>query len=268
MSQKSIGVFDSGIGGLTIVKAIQQLLPNESIVYFGDTAHLPYGDKSPELLKKYARQITGFLKENNVKLIVIACNTASAVAKEVVIETAGDIPVVDVIQPAVKLAVETSSRKKIAVIGTKTTIASHVYREAINKLSNEAIVIEKATPLLAHLIEEGWANNTISKQVIEAYLTDTGFSDIDSIILGCTHYPLIKETVKSFFTSNYFHPISVIDSSVAVAESVKNFLDLYNLNATGNQKEMKFYVSDLTESFVRSSSIFFDQEVNLQKIKL
>lgn len=264
MNTAPIGVFDSGIGGLTIVKAMQNHLPNESIIYFGDTAHLPYGDKSPELIQKYAANITYFLVQQKVKLIVIACNTASAVALEIVQKIAGSIPVVNVIDPAVKMALQHTLNYRIGVIGTKTTIQSRVYPIKIKEKKEDAYVTAKATPLLVPMIEEGWANLGISDEIIQAYLSETTFETIDTLILGCTHYPLIKENIARYFGEK----VNVIDSAEAVAKEIKNVLAEKKLSAEPNHKpEHVFYVSDLTESFQQTTQIFLDTPVQLQERK-
>ena len=265
-SQLPIGVFDSGIGGLTIVKALNALLPDESILYFGDTAHLPYGDKSPELLQGYADTITHFLLETGVKAIVIACNTASAVALNTVKNIARDIPVFDVIQPAVKNALLISPMKRIGVIGTRTTIQSHVYLKSLLDLAPDALVIEKATPLLVPMIEEGWNHHQISIEIIEAYMSDTGFNHIDSVILGCTHYPLIRSEIQNYFDKTNARKVEVIDSSLAVASEVQKQLTVLNLlNTNSDSVNHKFFVSDLTPGFKDTAKMFLGREVILNK---
>jgi glutamate racemase len=265
MPHRPIGVFDSGIGGLTIVKAMNALMPNERICYFGDTAHLPYGDKSPELLRGYAAQITDFLLSQNVKAIVIACNTASAVAYDTVKSLAGDVPVFDVIRPAVRNALALSPMKRIGVIGTKTTIQSHVYLRSILELAPDALIVEKATPLLVPLIEEGWVNNNISLEIVEAYMSDTGFAHLDSLILGCTHYPLIREEIQQYFNGSRSRPVEVIDSSLAVADAVKQALqEMAMQNPNPEPAAHTFYVSDLTPNFKNTAALFLGREVELK----
>jgi glutamate racemase len=265
MLHRPIGVFDSGIGGLTIVKAMNAILPNEQICYFGDTAHLPYGDKSPELLRGYAAQITEFLLSQNVKAIVIACNTASAVAYDTVKAIAGDVPVFDVIQPAVRNALSLSPMKRIGVIGTKTTIQSHVYLRTILELAPDALVVEKATPLLVPMIEEGWVDNSISLEIVEAYMSDTGFAHLDSLILGCTHYPLIRNEIQNYFNASRSRPVEVVDSSLAVADAVKqSLLQLQLENPSTSPAQHVFYVSDLTPNFKTTAALFLGREVDLE----
>lgn len=263
-----IGVFDSGLGGLTIVKGLFQALPHESIVYFGDLAHLPYGDKSPELIREYSSQIADFLLEQGVKAIVIACNTASAVAREAVRERAGRVPVLDVVQPASQMAIQLSSQQRIGIIGTKTTIRSGIYRRTILEQASNCQVVEKATPLLVPIIEEGWHNNSISREVIEAYMSDTGFLNIDTLILGCTHYPLIREQIQAYFQRNHQQSVEVIDSSQAVARQVAQKLSDLSLLNPGAGAEHRYFVSDFTQNFLSSAERFLNQEVTFQKVSL
>jgi len=264
-----IGVFDSGLGGLTIVKALKQTLPNESFIYFGDTAHLPYGDKSPELLRGFIQEIALFLLKQPVKALIIACNTATAVARDLCVRLGGDIPVFDVIRPAVELALAQTQNNKVAVIGTKTTVKSGIYSQLIQQKNSQVSIIEKATPLLVPMIEEGWLHNNISQDVIDAYMSDTGFHSIDTLILGCTHYPLIKSQIASYFKTNYEHSINVIDSSKAVANYVKQELKALKLDISfKNLLPHHFYLSDFTTNFEDSAALFLSENVKFQKIDL
>jgi len=266
----AIGVFDSGLGGLTTVRAIQETLPHESVIYFGDTAHLPYGDKSPETLQGYTREITRFLIEQGVKTVVVACNTASAVAFEEIKRTAGALPVFEVVQPAVDMAVKNSLTGKIGIIGTKTTVQSHIYRQRILEKNPRAQVVEKATPLLVPMIEEGWCDNKISREIIEAYLSDTGFESIDTLILGCTHYPLVEKPTDHYFREIARQSVQIISSSTAVAQKIAEELEKKDLLNTTGQKYLKdqFYISDSNNNFRQSAEIFFGKPVELQKIVL
>src|SRR5690554_6663679 len=185
---RPIGVFDSGVGALTIAKEIKRLLPNESIIYFGDTKHLPYGDKSKEAIIKFTTNITKFLIDLDCKAIVVACNTATSNAIKEIKETAGDTLVIDVISPdAKKIAFEL--HQKIEVIATKATVKSQAYKISIRKLNRHIKVVELATPLLVPIIEEGFTNTLVSKYAIEEYISNKRLENIDAIILGCTHYP-------------------------------------------------------------------------------
>ncbi len=265
MNNLPIGIFDSGIGGLTVAKAVHDLLPNESLIYFGDTAHLPYGDKSPDLLKKYVTEIVDFLLQRQVKAIIIACNTASAVAYEFLKQNYSDVLFFEVIQPAVQEALKHTQNQRIGVIGTKTTIFSHVYLKKILDHLPSAFVVEKATPLLVPMIEEGWIHDKLSKEIIEAYLSDTGFTHIDTLILGCTHYPLIRSEVERYFEKNSLHKIHVIDSSIALAKQVREYFTQNQFLSENTQSNLQFFVSDLTPSFQETANLFFGKNIALEK---
>jgi glutamate racemase len=267
MADAPIGIFDSGLGGLTIVKAIQQAMPGEAVVYFGDTAHLPYGDKTPELIRRYSRDITRFLIKKGVKAIVIACNTASAVAYDVVLNEAGKIPVFEVIGPAVREAKKQSRSKNVGVIGTRTTIASGVYRRRLKAVLPDVVLTDKATPLLVPMIEEGWLRNQVSQDVIDAYMSDTGFAEIDTLILGCTHYPLIKHQIEKYFEENHEHSIAVIDSSIEVAETLKHFLAEHGLTNTGTERKSHFFLTDYSAHFRETAGLFLGETVWFEKVE-
>lgn len=262
LSSQPIGVFDSGIGGLTVANAIQKVLPNESLVYFGDTAHLPYGDKSPDSIKYYAIRIAQFLLEKNCKMIVIACNTASSIAFETVKDfVGGKIPVVDVISPVVDLVTHTKSIHKVGVIGTKGTIKSDIYAKKIKATSNKEVA-SLATPLLAPMIEEGFFNNKISRSVIASYLSSRKLSKIDTLILACTHYPLIRPEVEEY----YKNKVTIIDNADVVAENVKSVLKKSGLLSKKKSPIHHFYVSDFTKSFEESTRYFFKNKIHLEKL--
>ncbi len=258
-----IGIFDSGAGGLTVASAVRKLLPNEKIIYFGDTAHLPYGDKSSETVKTYSLRITDFLLEKNCKIILIACNTASAAAYEVVKEKVADKAVVlNVIEPATEYVAKHSNFKKIGVIGTKGTVSSGTYSNNINALSPEKEVVSLATPLLVPMIEEGFIYDNISNSIIKEYLSKPELDGIDSLILACTHYPIIKNQIRKF----YNFKTSVIDSSEVVAKKLKDVLireDL--LNSDEAEPKHEFFVSDYTDFFETLAEMFFDEKIKLQK---
>jgi glutamate racemase len=260
-----IGVFDSGLGGLTIVKALKELLPHEPIIYYGDTAHLPYGDKSPEVLRGYIAGITEFLLAQPVKAIVVACNTASSVGIDVVQALAGSLPVFEVIKPVARVAAEATQNGLIGVIGTKTTITSHIYLRTLLALRPDAHVVEKATPLLVPMIEEGWSNNRIAQEVIEAYMSDTGFAHIDTLILGCTHYPLVQQNIQTYFDQHVRQHVTVLNSSDATSAEVAAYLGAHGLlrPAYAPAQPDNFYVSDVGESFRQSVAVFFARPIQL-----
>ena len=192
-----IGIFDSGIGGLTVVKEIFKQLPQYQITYFGDTARTPYGNKSKELITKYAFEDTDFLLKKGAKLIVVACNTASAVASEELKNRYKDIPIFEVITPAVDKAIKVTQNKRIGVIGTKATVQSRIYEKQINKLNKDIKVLPKACPLFVPLAEEGWIKKPETKMIAKKYLHSLKIQQIDALILGCTHYPLLKELIQA-----------------------------------------------------------------------
>jgi glutamate racemase len=256
-----IGIFDSGIGGLTVASAIHRVLPNEELVYFGDTAHLPYGDKSPEAIKYFSLKIAQFLLDKQCKMIVIACNTASSLAYHDLVEFIGDkIPVLNVIDPVVDFVAEEKQLKCVGVIGTKATINSDLYAKKL-KLARPGIEVKSlATPLLAPMIEEGFFSNTISNTVIHSYLSSPKLKNIDSLILACTHYPLIQAEIEEF----YHEKVTIINSAAIVAQSVQKKLAELNLLSKVDAKKHQFFVSDYTSSFEKSTKLFFGEKIHLK----
>lgn len=260
-----IGVFDSGIGGLTLANAVRNVLPNESIFYFGDTAHLPYGDKSTAAIQAYSIKICNVLLSQNCKAILIACNSASSAAFELVKEYVGSKAIViNVIDPVVDIIANQYANKKIGLIGTRRTIMSNVYKTKIDAKSCGIDLRSVATPLLASMIEEGFYNNSISNEVITEYLRDGDLQDIEALILGCTHYPLIKSEIEGFYKGK----VDVIDSSEIVALALRNALLEKGLLSSVIGSKHTFYVSDYTNSFHRSTSMFFGEEVALKHYRL
>jgi glutamate racemase len=276
-----IGIFDSGIGGLTVARAACDLLPSESILYFGDTAHLPYGEKSPERIRKYSTRIALHLVNSGCKAIVVACNSASSNALEQVREAVGDsIPVIDMVHPVVESlyvsgALSTTGEplrsKKVGLIGTRATISSELYKSVIESLNNGSKgtvkLISRVTPLLASAIEEGFYNDTIPGAVLEAYLKDGFFNEVDSIILGCTHYPLISEEVKVLLPKS----VEVINSPKIVALALKKALSERGLLVDESAQSVvsnKFQVSDLTENFRLGAERFFGGNISLDEVDL
>jgi glutamate racemase len=256
-----IGIFDSGIGGLTVANAIHRHLPGETLIYFGDTAHLPYGDKAPESIKGYAVKISDFLLSQGCKMIVIACNTASSIAYDTVKRHVGNkAMVVDVISPVVQ---EVSSMKKVkhvGVIGTRATIKSNAYALRLNESNPQLKVSSLATPLLAPMIEEGFFNNKISRTIINSYLSRPKIKKIDALILACTHYPLIKPEIEEYYKKE----INIVDSADIVARHVKIMLDATHLLNSRDSRKHRFYISDYTKSFEESTKIFFKGKIRLE----
>ena len=259
-NESPIGVFDSGIGGLTVAKELKRLIPNENVIYFGDSKHLPYGDKSKETLIGYAENITKFLLDENCKAIVIACNTASATAlKEVKQLAKGKAQVFDVISPvAEKVAFELN--QKVGVIATKATVNTHLYKKSIRKFNKHIEVTELATPLLVPVIEEGYFNHSISKAVLKTYLDNKKLKGIDTLILGCTHYPLIYNEIKQY----YENKINIIDSPLIVANYVYHTLRKHKMLASNKNQKYKFYFSDITPKIEKLSKKFFGNNISLE----
>jgi len=260
IERRPIGIFDSGIGGLTVARAINDLLPNESLLYFGDTAHLPYGEKSPELIRRYSSRITQHLVESGCKAIVVACNSASSNAIESIVKAAGpNMPVIDMVTPVIRSISAEDGCQSVGLIGTRATIASGLYGETMNQLNSNITLVSRATPLLASAIEEGFFNDSIPGAVLEAYFADDSFKNIDSMILGCTHYPLVRENVQALLPKG----VNVIDSTKIIAQELKRVL---TENAYPYTPEHKFQVSDLTENFRCSAHYFFGSDINLEEV--
>jgi glutamate racemase len=264
--KKPIGIFDSGIGGLTVAHAISKLLPNEQIIYFGDTAHLPYGDKSPDLIHSFVKNISQFLlHKENCKSVIIACNTASATSYEFLRDLhEGSFPIINVIDPIVEAIVEDDSLKNIGLIATKTTIESGVYQEKMGRRNPNIKMNALATPLLAPMIEEGFSRDKISHTIIENYLSHPSFKNIDALILGCTHYVLIKDEINDFFNGK----VKLYDSTDLLALKLKNILNNESLLSNQREASNKFYVSDLTPSFEASANRFYEEDIHLELKKL
>jgi glutamate racemase len=260
--EQPIGVFDSGIGGLTVAYAIRDLLPNESMIYFGDTAHLPYGDKSEAAIQAYSVKIADVLIRKGCKVIVIACNSASSAAYELLKEyVRKDIKIINVIDPMIDLVSQRFQGRQIGLIGTKRTVQSGVYVRKIEGLDQNIVVKSLATPLLAPMIEEGFFNNQISHEIIAQYLADPELQSIEALILACTHYPLIKKEIGNF----YHNRMTILDSSETVALALKEYLQKEDLLNTQTLPVHQFMVSDYTESFEASARMFFKEAVQLEK---
>ncbi len=257
MNSKPIGVFDSGIGGLTVVYALTKRLPHENIVYFGDTARVPYGPKSPQVIRDYAAQDVDFLLSKDVKMIVIACNTVSGVALDVVMKHS-KVPVVGVIIPGAGAAVSATKKKRIGVIGTIATVNSKAYTNAIQQLDREVEVFARPCPLFVPLAEEGWTNHKVTELVAKEYLFPFRAEKIDTLILGCTHYPVLKDAISGAVDGS----ITLIDSGAATAVEVERLLAEKNLrNPSGLKPHLQFYVSDLPAKFTEIGERFLGQKM-------
>ncbi len=255
-----IGIFDSGIGGLTVANALVKHLPDEEIFYFGDTAHLPYGDKSADAIRYYSLKIVKFLLEQQCKLIVIACNSASSTSYKVLQEFFGKQTLfVEVVAPLVR-AVAQSDAKKAGIIATKATVSSGVYEDQLRTLRPDMAVTSLATPLLVPMIEEGFVHNKISDLVLHQYLSQPELKDIDALMLACTHYPLLRAEIEAFYKGK----IAIFDSTDVVAAEVYQTLRKHQLLNEQRRKPHHFFVSDLTDSFTQTARSFYQHDVHLE----
>lgn len=260
-----IGIFDSGIGGLTVAHKVKELMPNESMVYFGDIAHLPYGDKSAAAIQAYSIKVTDVLLQQGCKLILIACNSASSAAFELVREYVGSkAKVFNVIDPLVEHVAQNYQNQKVGLIGTKQTVNSNVYESKLKQLNPNIALKSLATPLLVPMIEEGFFENRISHDIIEAYLHHEELMGIEALILGCTHYPLIKNEIDQFYNGK----VDILDSASIVAKKLEQFLKDNDLLSNKKERKDRFLVSDITASFEASAKIFFHEEVHLEKFPI
>lgn len=274
-----IGVFDSGVGGLTVTREIMRQLPDENMVYFGDTARVPYGSKSKDNIIRFSRQIIHFLKTRNVKAIVIACNTASALALDVVKEET-DIPVMGVIVPGARAAVSATKNKKVGVIGTEATIRSKMYSRTIRTMDPEVEVVGKPCPLFVPLVEEGFAKHKIAEEVVDYYLASMKESGIDTMILGCTHYPLLRSRIMKYLGEE----IRLVNPAYETAMELKQLLKKLDLQNDSGKAEVEreaeescangsyeFYVSDAADKFKHfaNSILPYDirttQQINIEE---
>ena len=256
-----IGVFDSGVGGLTVAREIMRQLPEENVVYFGDTARVPYGSKSKNNIIRYSRQIIRFLRTKNVKAIVIACNTASALALETV-QKEIDIPIIGVIIPGARAAVSETRNGKIGVLGTEATIRSETYTKVIHQLKPDAEVLGKPCPLFVPLVEEGFAKHKITQEVIDIYLSDMKKTDIDTMILGCTHYPLLRSRIIEYFGEK----VHIANPAYETAMDLKTILNEKGIaNHSGTPATYDFYVSDAAEKFTEFANSILPYDVTKTK---
>ena len=239
-----IGVFDSGVGGLTVVDEIMKQLPNEQIIYFGDTARVPYGNKSKKTIIRYSNQIVNFLLSKNIKAIVIACNTASAFALESIVSEVS-IPVVGVIKPGARIAASVTKNSNVGIIGTKGTISSGIYQRFLNEIAAEVKVYGKACPLFVPLVEEGWINDPITFDVAKRYLSEFMDYNIDTLVLACTHYPLLRDTIASVVGDK----VNLVNPAYETAKTLKQVLKANNIESKVISEKHEFYVSDGVDRF-------------------
>ncbi len=265
MNNNPIGIFDSGIGGLTVAKEIARQLPGESFIYLGDTARVPYGTRSKEVITKYAMELVNFLLGKKVKCLVVACNTISAVALSE-IRKASLVPVIEVVGPAVKKAIHVTKNKKVGVIGTQGTIQSKTYENQIKNLDPDIQVFSVGCPLFVPLAEEGFHQHAAVKLVAEDYLNELIAADIDTLVLGCTHYPLLLETIAETMGPK----VNLVDSAKPTAEELKKILHQRNLLSGNKNPNYEFYVTDAPERVYKVARHFFGREMKnkLKKVTL
>lgn len=240
----AIGIFDSGVGGLTVTREIMIQMPKERLVYFGDTARVPYGTKSRETIIRYSRQNIRFLQQHNIKAIVVACNTASAFVEE--IQKDFSIPILGVVRPGSKAAVENTRNGRVGVIATQATIGSRIYSRVIHETRPEIQIFGKACPLFVPLVEEGWLEDTVTEEVVRRYVKELQEKDIDTLILGCTHYPLLRNVISQVMGPE----ITLVNPAYETALELKKLLERKNLQCKGEKTpEHEFYVSDAADNF-------------------
>ncbi|MHB8453501.1 MAG: glutamate racemase [Acidiferrobacterales bacterium] len=252
-----IGVFDSGVGGLTVMHALMQQLPRENIIYFGDTARVPYGVKSAETIARYATQIVEFLLERRVKLLIVACNTMAAVASQTIRELSS-VPVLDVIEVGARSAIQETRSKRVGVIGTLATIASGAYDHAIHHHDPKVQIVSQACPLFVPLVEEGWLDHPVTRMTAEEYLRPLCCDGIDALVLGCTHYPLIKPLLRQVVGAD----VRLVDSAQAIAHQAAVLLERKNLvNLQSEPPEYRFFVTDVPQRFQEVGGRFLGKEM-------
>jgi glutamate racemase len=263
-----IGVFDSGVGGLTVAREIMRNLPNERIVYFGDTARVPYGSKSKETIIRFSQQIIRFMRTQEVKAIVIACNTASALALDTV-EQELDIPIIGVVKPGARVAATTTRNGRIGVIGTESTINSHMYRRLIQEYDPNITVYGKACPLFVPLVEEGWLKDPVTKEVARRYLEELLAQDIDTLILGCTHYPLLRSLVAEIVGDR----VTLVNPAYETAKDLERLLAQQGIANPGEKapgkEPYRFFVSDAADKFKNFANSILPYDIEtIRKINI
>ncbi|BCG45521.1 Glutamate racemase [Citrifermentans bremense] len=252
MAWKAIGIFDSGVGGLTVLKEVVRALPQEDTIYLGDTARVPYGTKSPETVVRYSRQIARYLLNRDIKLLVVACNTASAVALSA-LQQEFSIPIVGVIEPGARAAAAATKTGKVGVIGTAATVASSAYTKAIKRINPEIEVVNRACPLFVPLAEEGWVDNEVARLTAGIYLEDLKKHGVDTLVLGCTHYPILKEVIAEVMGPQ----VTLVDSAEQTALTVAGILAEQGLlRPRGERGNHHYYVTDIPAGFIRVGNRF------------
>jgi glutamate racemase len=253
-----IGVFDSGIGGLTVVRSLKEILPSEEIVYLGDTARLPYGTKSAETIRRFAHEDTEFLLDRQVKMVIVACHSATSAALPF-LKKDFKLPIIGVIEPGARAAVKLAANRRIGVIGTPATISAGEYERAILAADPSVKVVAKPTPLFVPLVEEGWVDRPVTHQVIAEYLTSLKEDKIDTLLLGCTHYPLLAPALDRFFE----HKVKLVDSGDETARAAHEVLEKMKLLRTSSDKgSCRFYLTDLSPNFRTIGERFLGSEIS------
>jgi glutamate racemase len=256
-----IGIFDSGVGGLTVFKEVAGLLPREDIIYLGDTARVPYGTRSPQTIIKYSQDITSFLLRQGIKLLVVACNTSSAVSLPS-LKKANDIPVIGVLEPGARRAAEMTQNKRVGVIGTEGTVKSRAYEQAIQGIDQRIKVVSRACPLFVPLAEEGWVENEVARLTAQSYLRPLCEEAIDTLVLGCTHYPLLEGIIREIMGDG----VCLVNSAQETAKEVQRVLEEEKLIAPGKKNESyTFYVTDNAERFIRVGERFLGRKLRSVK---
>jgi len=258
---RPIGIFDSGVGGLTVVDKIRSILPGEDVIYFGDTARVPYGTKSKETVTKFSVENVEFLMEHDVKLVIVACNTASSLSLDF-LKRCFKVPIIGVIEPGAREAVSVTRNNRIGVIGTHATVSSGAYEKAIRKISPRYSVFTQACPLFVPLVEEGWAEDNVTRTIARTYLGGMKAKAVDTLIMGCTHYPILKDVLKKVMGSS----VALIDSANEIAKEARNILDAGGLlNSPRAKGRDMFFVSDEPSRFIRIGEKFLKQRIKCVK---
>ena len=261
MSNRPIGIFDSGVGGLTVLNQVRRLLPQEDIIYFGDTARVPYGNKSQATVTRFSKEIVKFLLRFRVKLVIVACNTASSLSLKTLRRTFS-VPLIGVIKPGVEEAIGMSRTGRIGVIGTEATIASNAYKKYIATVGTRYKIIQKSCPLFVPLAENGWFRDAITVMIAKKYLEPLLRKRVDALILGCTHYPLLKGVIQEITGKK----VALIDSSVAAAKHARQLLEKKQLIRKKGRGSVRFFTSDDTQGFMKLAQIFLKRDITATKI--
>ncbi|MBN1150659.1 glutamate racemase [candidate division WOR-3 bacterium] len=265
MDPRPVGIFDSGVGGLTVVREVRKILGTEDIVYFGDTARVPYGNKSRDTIIRFAKEDIDFLLSKDVKIIIAACNTVSSIAIDE-LKHQCDVTIIGVLGPGAKEAIKVTKNNRVGVIGTNATISSGAYSEHIKKLNEKTKVFTQACPLFVPLVEEGWENTEIALMTAKIYLSHLAASDIDTLVLGCTHYPLLKNTIKQVMGRN----VTLVDSAQEVSKVLAETLRSENiLNRAEKPGTVGYYLSDIPPNFIGIAERFLGEKIDyLERINV